>query len=85
LELGKVEEALPLLLEAMQAHETPNNKAQSACWLAIAEAKRGNLDAGQKLLEEARKLDSTCFLLDRAEKALANSTQNSVAAVSLLP
>ena len=74
LELGKFEEAMPLLRQAMQEHETRNNKAQNACWLAIAEAKRGNLGAGKKLLDEARTLDSTCFLLDRAETVLAGLT-----------
>jgi len=70
LELGKIDEAVPLLRETMQTHDVPNNKAQNACWLAIAETRRGNLSAGRKYLDEARKFDSTCFLIERAQKVL---------------
>ena len=70
LELGKLDEALPLLREAMLTHDIPNNKAQNACWLAIAETRRGNLKAGRKYLDEARKFDSACFLLERAQNIL---------------
>jgi tetratricopeptide (TPR) repeat protein len=71
LELGRPAEAIPYLLEAMQENDVPLNKAQSACWLAIAEARQGNLNSAQKYLEQARKFDPTCFLLERALKALA--------------
>lgn len=70
LELGKIDEAVPLLRETMQTHDNLINKAQNACWLAIAETRRGNLNAGQKYLDEARKFDSTCFLLERAQNIL---------------
>ncbi|MGO8836693.1 MAG: hypothetical protein ACLQAH_11950 [Limisphaerales bacterium] len=69
-ELGKFDEAMPLLREAIQTHDIPNNKAQNACWLAIAETRRGNLTTGRKYLDEARKFDSTCFLIERAQKVL---------------
>ena len=70
LELGKHDEALPLLRQAMQTHDVLNNKAQNACWLALAEIRRGDLHAGQKYLDEARKLDSSCFLIGRTQKIL---------------
>ncbi|HEV2436276.1 MAG TPA: site-2 protease family protein [Verrucomicrobiae bacterium] len=69
-ELGKLDEAVPLLREVMLTHEVPHNRAQNACLLAIAEARRGNLEAGWKYLDEARKLDSNCFLLERARNFL---------------
>jgi tetratricopeptide (TPR) repeat protein len=68
--LGKVDEAMPLLREAMQMHENPSNQAQNACWLAIAEARRGHPEAGRKYLAGARKLDPTCFLLEDAQTIL---------------
>jgi hypothetical protein len=70
LELGKLDEAVPLLRETMLMHDIPNNKAQNACLLAMAETRRGNLNAGRKYLDEARKFDSTCFLLERAQNSL---------------
>jgi membrane-associated protease RseP (regulator of RpoE activity) len=70
LELGKIEEAIPLLSETMQKHDNFGNKAQNACWLAIAEIRRGDRIGGKKYLEEARKFDSTCFLINRAQNVL---------------
>jgi len=72
-ELGKLDEAVPLLREVMLTHEVPHNRAQNACLLAIAEARRGDLDAAQKYLKDARELDSTCFLLERAQNFLNGS------------
>jgi hypothetical protein len=69
LEAGKIDEAIPLLSKAMESHEDPRNKAQNACWLAIAQARKGDLTTSRKLLDAAIKLDSTCFLLDRARTA----------------
>jgi tetratricopeptide (TPR) repeat protein len=70
LELGRFDEAVPLLLETMQTHDNLINKAENACWLAIAETRRGNPNMGRKYLDEARKFDSTCLLLERARKIL---------------
>jgi len=70
LELGKIDEAVSLLHETMQTHDNLINKAENACWLAIAETRRGNPNAGRKYLDEARKFDSTCFLLERAQNIL---------------
>lgn len=68
--LGKPEEGRVLLRQAMQTHDTPNAKAQIACWLAMAEAQLGDLEMGRKYLAEARKLDPTCCLLARTEQKL---------------
>jgi tetratricopeptide (TPR) repeat protein len=69
-ELGKLDEAVPLLREAMRTHEVPRNQAQNACLLAIAEARRGDLNLARRYLEEARNFDPACFLLERAQKLL---------------
>ena len=52
-ELGKLDEAVPLLREVMLAHEVPHNRAQNACLLAIAEARRldrADLEGAAKLV-----------------------------------
>jgi predicted negative regulator of RcsB-dependent stress response len=76
-ELGKLDEAMPLLREAMQTHDVPSNKAENACWLAIAETRLGNLNAGRKYLDEARKFDSACFLIERAQNVLDGTKTSS--------
>ena len=75
-ELGKTDEAVPLLSEAMQANDTAHGKALNACMLAIVEARRGNLPASRTYLDEARKLDPNCFLLDRAQESLARAERS---------
>jgi len=74
--LGKTDDAVPLLSEAMQANETAHGKALNACMLAIVEARRGKLPASRTYLAEARKLDPNCFLLDRAEDSLARAERS---------
>jgi Tfp pilus assembly protein PilF len=79
-ELGRLDEAIPLLKEAMLTHEVGHNQAQNACLLAIAEARRGDLNAAQRYLEEACRQDSTCFLLERARIFLqTKSSKNKTA------
>lgn len=71
LKLKRYEDAVPLLLSAMAESENKGHKAQSACFLAIAETRLGHLENGRKYFDEARKLDPDCFLLDEVEKELA--------------
>jgi tetratricopeptide (TPR) repeat protein len=79
-ELGRLDEAIPLLQEAMLTHDVGHNRAQNACLLAIAEARRGDLNAAQRYLEEARRQDSTCFLLERTKTFLeTKSAKNETA------
>ncbi|HKS38207.1 MAG TPA: tetratricopeptide repeat protein, partial [Verrucomicrobiae bacterium] len=68
--LGRFDEALPLLHEAMRGAEYLNHKASNACTISMAEARRGNLDVARSFLEEARKLEPKCHLLPRAESVL---------------
>jgi tetratricopeptide (TPR) repeat protein len=74
LELGDFDHAIPLLLAAMNEQDELTNKAQNACFVSIAEAKRGNLLDSRKYLDEAKKLMPTCFLLERAETTLKNAS-----------
>lgn len=74
LELGRIEEALPLLRESMEQAEGLSGKAQNACFISIGEARRGNLLQSQKYLDEARQLAPTCFMIDRAEQALREAS-----------
>lgn len=71
LELGRTEEALRLLRDSMEQHDDPAGKAENACFIAIGEATLGNFVQSRRYLEEARKLAPKCFLLERAEAALA--------------
>jgi len=73
-EQGDLENAIPLLRQAMDESDRVSGKAQNACFLAIAEARRGRPTEATKFLEEARRLDPTCFLLPRAESALCDSS-----------
>jgi len=74
LELGRIEQAIPLLLEAMRENDLASSKALNACSLAIAEARRGACAEAKKFIEEARRLNPSCFLLPRAEEAVREST-----------
>ena len=71
--LGRTDEGVPLLREAMQSNDTAHGKALNACMLASVEARRGNLPESRIYLDEARKLDPNCFLLDRAEDSLTEA------------
>ena len=77
LALDRPGEAAPFLRDAMQQCDDPNAKAESACWLAIAETRLGNMETGRDYLEQARKLDSACCLLEYAQKAMATATTES--------
>jgi tetratricopeptide (TPR) repeat protein len=70
-EMGRFDEGLKLLKEAMASAMDSTSKALNACHIAIAEHRRGNLEEGQKYAAIARSLDSDCILLDRLPAARA--------------
>ena len=74
IELGQIEDGLRLLRESMRQNDDPGGKAQNACFISMGEARRGNLSESLKYLEEARRLVSNCFLIDRAEAALRKAS-----------
>lgn len=67
-EKGDVEEGIELLKKAFQSNDAASDRALNACYLAIAEKKRGNLDEFSRYLQIAKKLDPTCPLLEKASK-----------------
>jgi tetratricopeptide (TPR) repeat protein len=68
-EMGRFDEGLKLLKEAMDSAMDSNSKALNACHISIAEQRRGNFEEGQKYAAIARSLDSDCILLDRLPAA----------------
>ncbi|HEX4069875.1 MAG TPA: M50 family metallopeptidase [Planctomycetaceae bacterium] len=69
--LGRVDEGIELLKRSFGEHEEKENKASSACLLAIAFNRAGKLAASRHFLEQARSLDPQCPLIDRAIQAAA--------------
>ncbi len=55
LELERVEEAIPLLRESMEQAVHVSGKAQNACWISMAETRRGRPAESRKYLDEARR------------------------------
>jgi hypothetical protein len=63
------------LKRAIKKHTDNKNKALNACYLSIAEKRRGNEDAARKYLEQARKLNPECSLLERARNEILSINQ----------
>jgi tetratricopeptide (TPR) repeat protein len=66
-ELGKYDEGLKLLHEAMKSHTQNSQQALCACYIGIAEARLGNLAESHNYFAVARRLDPDCILLDREQ------------------
>jgi hypothetical protein len=64
-ELGKFEEGIALLKDAMEQTNDTRSKALNACHVAIAEKRRGNARESDKFTTLARSLDPECMLLDK--------------------
>jgi tetratricopeptide (TPR) repeat protein len=71
-ERGALLDAIPLLEASWREAEEPWGRAQSACFLAIAEARRGNHEKAMYYLKLARELHPRCFLIPRAERSMAS-------------
>jgi tetratricopeptide (TPR) repeat protein len=69
-ERGNLLEAIPLLEASLREAEEPWGRAQSACFLAIAEARRSHPEKAIEYLDLARKLHRDCFLIPRAERSM---------------
>lgn len=67
-ELGNYEEALNLLHQALIQHVEKSDRAQIACWIAMAHARSGNIEASKTFFTLARQFDSKCSLLGRELK-----------------
>ena len=66
-ELGRFDEAIPPLEEALEGNEELQNKALNAAYLAVAEVRKGNGIRAQQYLEIAEQYHSDCPLLKRAQ------------------
>lgn len=73
MELGELDEGIALLKQAMEEHEKPYGKAIAAAYLAIAEARRGNIECAEQYLDTALQFDATCFLIGRARDELPHA------------
>jgi tetratricopeptide (TPR) repeat protein len=69
-ELGRIDEGLPLVEQALRENDRASEKASDACYVAIAMIERGDTVNGRKYIEKAQGYDSNCPLLERANKRL---------------
>jgi len=70
LKLGRHEEALPLLKEALTAHKERADGATCACWLAEGYLELNETPQARRYLGLARKLDPYCSLIDAVAERL---------------
>jgi tetratricopeptide (TPR) repeat protein len=71
-ELGRIDEGIRLLKEALDRNERARDKALSAAYLAVAEARKGNRIRAQQYLETATQYHSDHPLIERAKDELFN-------------
>lgn len=75
-ELGQLDEGIRLLMDALGKNEELQNKALNTAYLAIAEARMGNIIRAQQYLETTSQFDSDCLLLKRAQDELSIQALN---------
>ena len=69
-ESGRFDEGIALLKEAMEVNEDPQKKATNASYIAIAEARKGNIESARQYFTTARELDADCQLLDKVQNEI---------------
>jgi Tfp pilus assembly protein PilF len=73
-DLGRFDEGLEMLEGALADNETDSAKALNACYIALAFIRMGKtVEAAEERLDQARKLDPKCHLLDRVRRELADA------------
>lgn len=70
LKLGRYEEALQLLREALAAHKERRDGATCACWLAEGHLALNETRQARRYLALARRLDRHCSLIDTINERL---------------
>ena len=70
IELGRIDEGVPLVEQAFRENDKPRDKALNACYLAVAMIRRGDTSEGCQYIEEAKRRDRTCPLIERATREL---------------
>jgi tetratricopeptide (TPR) repeat protein len=74
--LGQLEPGMELLNEAMAKQEDDYSKGINACFLSIAERKRGNPQRADDYLKAARTFDPDCILIQKAAAAKTDAPTN---------
>jgi tetratricopeptide (TPR) repeat protein len=67
---GQLPDGIALLQHSLAEAEERWGRAQNACLLTMAEARRGNFEAAANYLQVARELQPDCFLIARAERSI---------------
>lgn len=67
---GRIEEGLKMLRKAFDQHSDKSARASVACWIAIGEARVGNLDESNKWLQKAREEWPSHYLLGMTEQEI---------------
>lgn len=75
-ELGRLDEGIRLLMDALGKNEELQNKALNTAYLAMAEARMGNIIRAEQYLETTSQFDSDCLLLKRAQDELSIQALN---------
>jgi tetratricopeptide (TPR) repeat protein len=73
-ELGDFEEAIQMLTQTMKENDLPSAKALNACYLAIAMMRTGHRQRANEYVEEAKRNDPFCPLLQRTIKELEGTS-----------
>jgi tetratricopeptide (TPR) repeat protein len=68
--LGEIDEGISLLEKALELHSGDLEKSADSLFIAIGEAKKGNKEKSLEWLETARKIHSTHYFFDIAEKEI---------------
>jgi Flp pilus assembly protein TadD len=66
IQLGELDDGLALAQRAYDGHREAENRALTACTIAIGAARRGDRVRATRMLERARRHDPVCPLLERA-------------------
>ena len=73
IELCQIDNGMRLVQQAFRENYFPTLKALNACYLAIANARQGNLSRARQHVAEAGSGDPTCPLLERTIRELERS------------
>jgi tetratricopeptide (TPR) repeat protein len=84
-ELGRIDEGIRLLKEALERSEGARQKAINAAYLAVAEARKGNRIRAQQYLETATQYHFDHPLIERAKNESSNQSLNAIPPVLLSP
>jgi len=77
IELGQIDEGVRHVEQAFRDNYMGSSKALTACYLAIAEVRRGDFSKALDYIDEAKKRDPKCPLVERAVKELDNRPRRS--------